>query len=83
VNHFPAVLKLHKPELVQQGKVYLYDGRPYRAGLVNACRCRLDPLYTVRRIINDHLHMKVVEIRARPPSLSLACDLKLPPVIVR
>lgn len=79
----PDILIIQKPEQVQQGRVYLYDGKAYRAGLVNDCRCRLDPLFRVRRTINDHLHMKVIEIRARPPSINVCNTLQLPPVIVR
>ena len=73
-----------KPEKVQYGKVYLYwDGKPYRVGLLNECRARLDPLFRKPRTITDHLHMKTVTIRATPPSISIAPNSELIPLIIR
>ncbi len=40
-----------KPERIQQGRAYLYYGRPYRVGMLNDCRARLDPLFRRRKKI--------------------------------
>ena len=73
-----------KPEKVQYGKVYLYwDGKPYRIGVLNFSRARLDPLFRKPRTITDHLHMKTVTIRATPPSISIAPNSELIPLIIR
>ena len=71
-------------EPVKEGRVYLYlDGKPYRAGLVNACRCRLDPVFRKRREIVSRLHDTRRTIYAQPPSLNIAPNVRLVPVIVR
>ena len=73
-----------KPEKVQAGKVYLYlDGKPYRVGLLNTCRARLDPVFRKRRTITDRLHMKTVDILSTPPSLNVSPSSILAPVITR
>ena len=67
-----------------QGRVYLYwDGKAYRAGLVNACRVRLDPLFRKRREIVSRLHDTRRTIYAQPPSISISPGAKLVPVTVR
>ena len=67
---------------VEQGKPYIYRGRPYMAGLVNGSRCRLDPLFRTRRFIRDAWTMRTVELLIRPPSVSIAPRAELEPVIV-
>jgi hypothetical protein len=71
-------------EPVQLGRVYLYfDGKPYRVGMLNDCRARLDPLFRKTRTIIDHLHMRTVTIRTTPRSLNVSPASVLPRVIVR
>lgn len=69
-------------ETVEQGKAYRYRGKPYIAGLVNPCRCRLDPLFRSRRVIRDNWTMETVEILTRPPSVSIAAGAQLEPLII-
>ena len=77
-------MRTPKPEALQQGKVYMYfDGKPYRVGLLNECRARLDPLFRKRRVITDRLHDKTVTIHSTPASISISAASKLWPVIVR
>lgn len=77
-------MKNPKPEALREGRVYLYlDGKPYRAGLVNACRCRLDPMFRKRREIVSRLHDTRRTIYAQPPSISISPAARLVPVIVR
>lgn len=77
-------MRTPKPEALQQGKVYLYhDGKPYRVGLLNECRARLDPMFRKRRVITDRLHDKTVTIHSTPASISISANAKLWPVIVR
>jgi len=72
------------PEIPKEGRVYLYlDGKPYRAGLVNACRCRLDPVFRKPREIVSRLHDTRRTIYAQPPSLNISPTARLVPVIVR
>jgi len=71
-------------ETLQVGKVYIYfDGKPYRVGLLNDCRARLDPLLRTKRVITDRLHDKTVTIRSTPASVSISPACQLPRVIVR
>ena len=71
-------------ETLQHGKAYLYfDGKPYRVGLLNECRARLDPLFRKRRVITDRLHDKTVTIHSTPASISISPACKLWPVLVR
>ena len=55
-----------------QGRVYLMDGKPYRAGLVNDCRARLDPLFRIVRHIHDHARGRRVTIHAHPESVNVS-----------
>jgi hypothetical protein len=52
------------------------------AGLVNASRCRLDPLFRTRRFIRDRWTERTVEILTRPPSVSIAARAELEPLII-
>ena len=54
-----------------QGRAYLLNGKPYRAGLVNACRARLDPLFTIARTIRP-LAGRPVTIHAHPESVNVS-----------
>ena len=77
-------MKTPKREKLVQGRVYLgFDGKPYRVGLLNECRARLDPMFRKRRVITDRLHDKTVTIHSTPASISISANAKLPPVIVR
>jgi hypothetical protein len=77
-------VKAPKPETPRQGRPYFYlDGRAYMAGLVNASRCRLDPLFTQRREIVSRLHDIRHTIRVRPPSLNISPASMLVPIIIR
>ncbi|MBU4461143.1 MAG: hypothetical protein KJ579_11285 [Verrucomicrobia bacterium] len=77
-------MKTPTPETPREGRVYLFlDGKPYRAGLVNACRVRLDPLFRKRREIVSRLHDTRRTIYAQPPSISISPGAKLVPVTVR
>ena len=77
-------MKTPAREALIEGKAYVYfDGRPYRVGLLNECRARLDPLFRKRRVITDRLHDKTVTIHSTPASISIAPTCKLVPVIVR
>ena len=58
------------PRLIQ-GRSYLLNGKPYRAGLVNHCRARLDPLFTVERTIRP-LAGRPVTIKAHPDSVNVS-----------
>ena len=69
-------------EPVQQGKPYLYRGKPYMAGLVNGCRVRLDPLFRTRRVIHDPWKDAPVEILSRPPSVNIAAGAQLEPLVI-
>ena len=69
-----------QPEPVKLGAVYLYDGKAYRVGLLNACRARLDPVFRERRTITDRLRDKTVSILTTPPSLNISPASILPPV---
>ena len=68
------------PEPLQLARAYDYYGKPYRVGLLNACRARLDPLYRKKRIITDRLRGKTVSILTTPPSLNISPASILPPV---
>ena len=72
-----------QPEPVKLGAVYLYEGRAYRVGLLNACRARLDPVFRKKRIITDRLRDKTVSILTTPPSLNISPASILPPVTTR
>jgi hypothetical protein len=77
-------MRTPKPETPKEGRVYLFlDGKPYRAGLVNACRCRLDPVFRKKREIVSRLHDTRRTIYAQPPSISISPTARLVPVIVR
>ena len=77
-------MKTPKPEAPRQGRPHFYlDGRAYMAGLVNASRCRLDPLFTQRREIVSRLHDLRRTIRIRPPSLNISPSSMLVPIIIR
>ena len=67
-------------EPVRLGEAYRYRGKPYRVGLLNACRCRLDPLFRTRRFIRDAWTMRTVEILTRPPSVSIGPTVELEPL---
>ena len=54
-----------------QGRSYMLNGKPYRAGLVNHCRARLDPLFTVARTIRP-LAGRAVTIQTHPDSLNVS-----------
>ena len=70
-------------EPVKLGAVYLYDGKAYRVGLLNACRARLDPVFRTKRVITDRLRDKTVSILTTPPSLNISPASILPPVTTR
>ena len=72
-----------QPEPVKLGQAYLYDGKAYRVGLINACRARLDPVFRKKRIITDRLRDKTVSILTTPPSLNISPASILPPVTTR
>ena len=72
-----------QPEPVKLGAVYIYDGKAYRVGLLNACRARLDPVFRLERTITDRLRDKTVSILTTPPSLNISPASVLPPVINR
>ena len=77
-------MKKPTTEPLQLGKAYHYcDGKPYRVGLLNECRARLDPLFRKRRTITDRLHGLTVTIHAAAPSVSISANSMLPPVRVR
>lgn len=69
-----------QPEPVKLGAVYIYDGKAYRVGLLNACRARLDPVFRLERTITDRLRDKTVSILTTPPSLNISPTSVLPPV---
>lgn len=74
-------MKNPEPEPVKLGKVYLYlDGKPYRVGLLNECRARLDPQFRTLRPITDRLHNTTVYIQTTPPSLNIAPRCVLTPI---
>ena len=54
-----------------QGRAYMLNGKPYRAGLVNACRARLDPLFTDARTIRP-LAGQTETNQAHPESLNVS-----------
>ena len=68
-----------QPEPVKLGAVYLYEGRAYRVGLLNACRARLDPVFKISRTITNRLTDKAAVIHATPPSVSISPASELPP----
>lgn len=73
-----------KAEPIQAGKVYLFfDGKPYRVGLLNDCRARLDPVFRKRRVIVSRLHGTEVSILATPPSLNVSPRTVLSPITTR
>ena len=69
-----------RKEPVQIGRAYRYNGKPYLCGMLNPCRCRLDPLFRTRRFIRDAWTMRTVEILTRPPSVSIAPSAELEPL---
>ena len=72
-----------KPERIQQGRAYLYYGKPYRVGMLNECRARLDPLFRDRRDITSRLHDFKRTIYAKAHSLNIAPNCELPPLVTR
>ena len=77
-------MKTPAPEALKKGRVYMFfDGKPYRVGILNDCRARLDPLFRKRRIITDRLKGTSVTIHSTPASISISNGCKLTPVIVR
>ncbi len=72
-----------KPERIQQGRAYLYYGRPYRVGMLNDCRARLDPLFRRRKQIKSRLHDLERTIYAKAHSLNIAPNCELPPLVTR
>ena len=69
------------PEPVRLGKTYLVNGKPYRVGLLNFCRARLDPCFRVRREIVSRLHDIRHTIHAKPPSQNMCNSVTLPPIL--
>ena len=70
-----------QPETVSLGKVYRYQGKPYAVGLRNDCRARLDPLWKQRREIVSRLHDIRRTISATPPSVNVAANATLCPIL--
>ena len=70
-----------QPEIVRPGKVYRYQGKPYAVGLRNDCRARLDPLWKKRREIVSRLHDIRRTISATPPSVNVAANATLCPIL--
>lgn len=69
------------PEPIRLGKNYLLNGKPYRVGLLNFCRARLDPCFRVRREIVSRLHDIHRTIYATPPSQNMCNSVNLPPIL--
>ena len=69
------------PEPIRLGKNYLLNGKPYRVGLLNLCRARLDPCFRVRREIVSRLHDIRRTIYATPPSQNICISVTLPPIL--
>ena len=72
-----------KPEKIQEGRCYLYYGKPYRVGMLNACRARLDPLFRQRKQIKSRLHDFERTIYAKAGSLNVSPSCELPPLVTR
>lgn len=70
-----------QPETVRPGKVYRYQGKPYAVGMRNDCRARLDPLWKKRREIVSRLHDIRRTISATPPSVNVAANATLCPIL--
>lgn len=64
--------------MIIEGKVYDYYGKPYRAGMVNDCRARMDPAFTEERTITDRLHDKTHKVRYSPGSINISPLSNLP-----
>ena len=71
------------PEKIQAGRCYLYYGKPYRVGMLNACRARLDPLFRQRKQIKSRLHDFERTIYAKAGSLNVSPSCELPPLVTR
>ena len=69
------------PEPIRLGKNYLLNGKPYRVGLLNFCRARLDPCFRVRREIVSRLHDIRRTIYATPPSVNISTNSTLLPIL--
>ena len=69
------------PEPIRLGKNYLLNGKPYRVGLLNFCRARLDPCFRVRREIVSRLHDIRRTIYAAPPSVNVSANTTLCPIL--
>ena len=69
------------PEPIRLGKNYLLNGKPYRVGLLNLCRARLDPCFRVRREIVSRLHDIHRTIYAAPPSVNVSANTALCPIL--
>ena len=68
------------PEPLQLARAYDYFGKPYRVGLLNACRARLDPLFREARTIHDRLTGRTVRIETKPQSLNVSPSTRLQPI---
>lgn len=62
-----------------QCRAYILNGKPYRAGLVNDCRARLDPLYRTARTIRPTFG-EARTIHSTPESVNVSPTSKLEPV---
>lgn len=70
------------PEPVRMGKTYLFsNGKPYRVGLKNECRARLDPVFKIRREIISRLHDIRRTIYATPASVNISTNAALLPIL--
>ena len=70
-------------ETPKQGSAYFYNGRPYRAELVNFSRCMLSPLFRKKREIISRLHDYTRTIYASAPSVNISPNSPLVPVVIR
>lgn len=61
-----------------QGRAYVLNGRTYRAGLVNDCRARLDPLFREARTIRPAFG-EARTIHSTPESLNVSPTAALQP----
>lgn len=64
-------------ERVQVGRVYLLQGEPHRAELVNACRCRMQPLQPETRTIRDGRTGKTVTIKSQRSAVNITPNAEL------
>ena len=62
-----------------QGRAYVLNGKPYRAGLVNDCRARLDPLYREARTIRPAFG-EARTIQSTPESVNVSPTSQLEPL---